>query len=258
MAEIKWIKIAADIFDNRKIRQIDSLPKGDMIIVIWLRLLCLAGSVNDSGSVYLTKEIPYTDRMLSKQFGKPLAAVQLALKTFEQFGMIETIDGVIKVSNWEKYQNTDKMNEIREYNRAAKQRSRAKLAKNKMSLTSQGQVGEMSLNVNTQKKKKEEDIDIESHSFILSSEGEKKSNLTCQENVDEKNLQKRKLLGGTLGGGVVILSDEQLESLCNALSVDELNKYIEIIRDCELSGKKFKKKTHYQAILDMARRDRKV
>ena len=64
MNEVRWIKLAADIFDNRKIRQIEALPDGDAIIVIWLKLLCLAGTINDGGLIYFTREIPYTEEHL--------------------------------------------------------------------------------------------------------------------------------------------------------------------------------------------------
>ena len=126
MADVKWIKMATNLFDNRKIRQIESLPDGDAIIVIWMKLLCLAGNINDSGLVYFTKEIPYTEEMLATEFNRPLKTVQLALKTFEQFKMVEVVENILHVSNWEKYQSVDKLNEIREYNRLAKQRSREK------------------------------------------------------------------------------------------------------------------------------------
>ena len=43
MAEVKWIKIVTDIFDDEKILLIETLPEADSIIVIWLKLLCLAG-----------------------------------------------------------------------------------------------------------------------------------------------------------------------------------------------------------------------
>ena len=117
MSDVKWIKIATDIFDNRKIRMIESMPDGDAIIVIWVKLLCLAGNVNDKGFIYLTQEIPYTDQMLSVQFGKPLSTVQLALKTFKEFGMIEIVDDMLHISSWEKYQNVDGMEKIREQTR---------------------------------------------------------------------------------------------------------------------------------------------
>ena len=126
MADVKWIKLTTSIFENRKIRQIETLPDGDAIIVIWVKLLCLAGNINDSGFVYFTKEIPYTEQMLATQFNRPLPTVQLALQTFEQFGMVEIVDNMLLISNWEKYQSVDRLQELREYNRLAKQKSRAK------------------------------------------------------------------------------------------------------------------------------------
>lgn len=115
--EVKWIKICTDIFNNRKIKQIESLPNGDSLIVIWFKLLCLAGDTNNNGAIYMTKEIPYTDQMLSTAFNRPLSTIKLALETFKRFGMIEIIDEVIYISNWEKYQNVEGMDKIREQNR---------------------------------------------------------------------------------------------------------------------------------------------
>lgn len=124
MGEVKWIKLAADIFDNRKIRQIESLPDGDAIVVIWLKLLCLAGNINDSGLVYFTKEIPYTEEMMATQFNRPLPTIKLALQVFEQFGMIKTEDDLLKIANWEKYQNSEGLEKIKEQNRLRKQKQR--------------------------------------------------------------------------------------------------------------------------------------
>ena len=117
MADVKWIKLSTDIFDNRKIRQIECLPDGDSIIVIWVKLMCLAGEINDCGMVYFTREIPYTDQMLAQQFNRPLTTVQMALNTFQQFGMVELIDNILHISNWEKYQNIEGLEKIREQTR---------------------------------------------------------------------------------------------------------------------------------------------
>ena len=129
MADVKWIKLATDIFDNRKIKLIEKMPEGDSIIVIWLKLLCLAGTVNDSGLVYLTREVPYTDEMLSAIFDRPLTTVRLALQTFERFDMIETVNDILLLPSWEKYQNVDGLEKVREQNRIrkAKQRETQKL-----------------------------------------------------------------------------------------------------------------------------------
>lgn len=127
MAEVQWIKIVTDIFDNRKIKQIEYMPEADSILVIWFKLLCLAGNINESGLLLITKDIPYTEEMLANEFKRPLNTVRLALATFQRFGMIEIVDDVLGVSNWEKYQNEDKLVQIREQNRLRKQKQRAKL-----------------------------------------------------------------------------------------------------------------------------------
>ena len=129
MAEVKWIKIVTNIFDNRKIKQIETLPDGDTIIIIWFKLLCLTGQINDKGLVYLTQEVPYTEEMLSTEFNRPLKTIQLAMRTFQSFGMIEIIDNIYHISNWENYQNVEGMEKIREQTRkrVAKYREKQKL-----------------------------------------------------------------------------------------------------------------------------------
>lgn len=117
MAEISWIKLDIRIFDNRKIKQIRSMPDGNSILMIWLQLLCLAGNINDQGKIYLTEQMPYTDQMLATAFDENISLIQLALKTFQMFDMIDIEDNFIYVLNWEKYQAIDKMEKIREQTR---------------------------------------------------------------------------------------------------------------------------------------------
>lgn len=129
MAEIKWIKITTDIFDDEKILLIESMPEADSLIVIWFKLLAFAGKSNNNGVFMLSNRIPYTDEMLATIFRRNINTVRLALRTFEQFGMIENIEGIITIPNWEKHQNVDGMEKIREKNRArvAKYREKQKL-----------------------------------------------------------------------------------------------------------------------------------
>ena len=124
MSDVRWIKIYTNMFDNRKIKQIEKLPKGNALLVTWLKLLTLAGNVNDSGFVYFTKDIPYTDQMLATEFDMPLSTIQLALNVFKQYEMIDITDDLLKISNWEKYQNVEGMEKIREQNRIRKQNQR--------------------------------------------------------------------------------------------------------------------------------------
>ena len=117
MADIKWIKLATDVFDDEKILLIESLPEADSIIVIWFKLLCLAGKQNNSGVFMMGNAIPYTDAMLATIFRRNEATVTLALKTFERFGMVELIDDVITIPNWGKHQNLDQLEHKAEYMR---------------------------------------------------------------------------------------------------------------------------------------------
>lgn len=165
MAEVKWIKMATNIWDNRKIVQIESLPDGDTIIVIWLKLLCLAGTTNDSGMVYFTKEIPYTEQMLSTLFNRPLATIQFALKVFQEFEMISIIDDFLQISNWKKYQNIEGMDKIREQNRIRKQNQRER----QKIMIEQDMSRDMSRDVTQQNKikNKKEDIDKEKDNKLI-------------------------------------------------------------------------------------------
>lgn len=126
MADVKWIKITTDMFDNRKIKHLRKLPEGNSIVLIWVMLLTMAGRCNSGGMIFLTENIPYTPKMLADELDFEESTVQLALKALEEFNMVEIIDNGLCISNWEKYQSVDRLAEIREYNRLAQKRSRAK------------------------------------------------------------------------------------------------------------------------------------
>lgn len=117
MADVKWIKIATDIFNDEKILLIESLSEADTIITIWFKLLCLAGRQNNSGIFIMNDKIPYTDKMLATIFRRKEASVQMALKTFQEFEMIEIVDNVITIPNWDKYQKLDAYEAKKEYDR---------------------------------------------------------------------------------------------------------------------------------------------
>lgn len=117
MAEVKWIKVCTDIFDDDKILLIESMPKADSLLVIWFKLLCMAGKQNNDGVFMLNEKTPYTDKMLATIFHRPVNIVKSALEVFEQFGMIEVVNGTYTIPNWEKHQNTEKLEKDKELNR---------------------------------------------------------------------------------------------------------------------------------------------
>ena len=153
MAEVKWIKITTTIFDDEKMKLIDVLPENDAIIVIWFKLLALAGKTNDDGYVYVMKGMATTDEVLSTVFNRPLSIIRLALETFTRFGMIE-VNHHINIINWEKHQNIDGLDKIREQNRIRQEKHREKKKSNVTVTLSNGTEEDKNKNKN---KIKEED-----------------------------------------------------------------------------------------------------
>ena len=130
MAEVKWVKITTSMFDNRKIKHLRRLPDGNNIVLIWVMLLTMAGRCNAGGMVFLTENIPYTPKMLADELDFEENTVALALRALEQFGMICTDENCFRIANWDKYQNIEGLDLIREQNRkrVAKLRNKRKQA----------------------------------------------------------------------------------------------------------------------------------
>ena len=124
MAEITWVKLTINMFDDEKIRLIEAMPEADAIIIIWVRLLTLAGKTNDDGRIYIDEDLPYTDEMLATIFNKQLNTIRLALETFKRFKMIDTSEGVILITNWEKHQNVEGMSRVKLQNAERQKRYR--------------------------------------------------------------------------------------------------------------------------------------
>ncbi|WP_315078571.1 phage replisome organizer N-terminal domain-containing protein [uncultured Clostridium sp.] len=83
-----------------------------------IRLLVQAGKTNSNGFIFLGENIPYSDEMLSTIFCRPLTSIRLALKTLKDFRMIKVDeDNLIKIINWEKHQNVEGMERVREQNK---------------------------------------------------------------------------------------------------------------------------------------------
>lgn len=128
MSSVKWIKINIDMFDDEKIKIIQAMPEGDSLLVVWIKLITLAGKTNDGGYIYIAENMPYTEEMLSTIMNKPINTIRLALSTFLSLKMIEEDTKGIYLVNFEKHQSLDKMEKLKEQNRirVAKYRDKKK------------------------------------------------------------------------------------------------------------------------------------
>lgn len=122
---ITWIKLSVNIFEDEKIQIIESMPEGPQMILVWIKLLTLAGKINQEGIITLTENKAYTPEYLATLFRMPVEFVNHALETFQDFGMITTDENYkIIITHWTKYQNVEAMERVRQ-----KERERKKLAR---------------------------------------------------------------------------------------------------------------------------------
>ena len=129
MAEAKWVKFEVNMFDDTKLKIIDNMDKRDLIIYIWTRLLVLAGKANCGGHLYITYNIAYTIKTLAIEFNRKIEDVKFAIKVLKKLEMIEVAeDKTFKIKNWEKHQNVEGMERLRNENsrRVAKHRAKKK------------------------------------------------------------------------------------------------------------------------------------
>ena len=255
MAEVQWIKLTTNIFDNRKIRHLRKLPDGDSIVLIWLMLLTIAGKCNAGGRIYLTERIPYDSKMLADELDFEENTVKLALEALQRFDMIEFDGAFLLISGWEEHQNIDGMDKIRENKRLAQARWREK-QRNKSTVDSTVDSTE------TESDNAEEEEEKNKNKIKNERMNEEDQSFDHSKNVenDVENSEREKVVTrfGELFQGFVMLSDAQMDDLLDKLSLEEFEKYCAVVADNERRGKHYKRKTHYQAILQMALNDRKT
>ncbi len=239
MAEVKWIKIVTDVFNDEKILLIESLPECDSIIVIWFKLLCLAGKNNNCGVFTLNNKIPYTEEMFATIFRRPLNIVRLALKTFQEFGMIEIENNTVIIPNWEKHQSLESFEMAREQTRKRVQKHREKqkqIAQNDCNVTVTQDVTLQYENVTQTDKIRLDKIRLEEDKDII---------------LQDKPAKTPKVKYGEFQN--VLLTDEEYQKLQDKFSdyqakIENLSSYI------ASKGKKYT--SHYATILTWARAEK--
>lgn len=247
MAEVKWIKIVTDVFDDEKTLMIETLPEADSIIVIWFKLLCLAGKQNNSG-VFLMGRMPYTDEMFATVFRRPINTVRLALKTFEDFGMIEIINDTVTIPNWNKHQSLDAYEKKKERDRIYRAERRA----------AQKAIAESRPTIDDKSSDKSLDVALQSRrdKKKIRTDGDVDVDVVDDTATATTEQNQLKCLGG-MGKNVVYLSDNQFESLLDTLGLDAFNRYIERLATF-IIDKNAHVKNHYDTIMKWYREDSSV
>ena len=267
MAEGKkfyWLKLKRDFFKRHDIRIIEEMPNGKDYVLFYLKLLL--ESIDHEGSLRFSDTIPYNEQMLSVVTNTNVDIVRSAMKLFVELGMMSICDDqTIYMAEVDKLigsaVDNDGANRVRRFREKKKQEE---LPDATPSVTGALQDVTESVTEDNERKREEKDKELD-----LELENERKNESSFDQST-ERTLypfstelftdadKKRMSLGGELGKGVVLLSQEQMDDLLEKLSLEEFDHYVGVVASCILNGKPFKRKTHYQAILDMAFADRKI
>lgn len=223
-SDVKWVKIVVDVFDDEKILMIETMPECDTIIVIWFKLLCLAGKQNNGG-VFQMGQMPYTDEMFAAIFRRPINTVRLALNTFERFGMIEIIRDTVTIPNWGKHQSLDAYEKKKERDRERIARKRAE------------QRALIAMSPDTSP-----DASPDVASLEEDKEGEEDKRVLSKDNTRKKPAKNK---FGEYGN--VQLTDDEYSDLAEVYGEDVRDKAISFL-DAYIEEKGYKSKSHNLAI----------
>lgn len=269
MAEIKWIKMIVGMFDGMSFKKIKRAKIGgesyrDKLTAVWFELLDLAGRCNHDGALVSSGDIPFTDLdEIAIQIDRDEEELKLCMAFYLKEHMVTIEDDVYSISNWGVYQNVEGMERIREQTRQRVAKYREKRQLTDGNATCNVTVTDGNALEEEGEEDKDKDIDIKKErknesSFVQPTNIENDFFNDFSTELSTIEDTKRKMLGGELGKGVVFLSNDQIADLLDKLSLEEFNHYVGVVADCVLSGKTFKRKTHYKAILDMAMADRRI
>jgi hypothetical protein len=251
-----WMKLKEGFMTSDTVDYFMSQPNGANYVVLY-QMLCLK-TINTGGR--LARQIgeimiPFdVDKIQRDCKWFSVDTVRIALNLYKSFGLIyEDVDGMLVLADHQNLVGSETDYAVQK--RIQRQGNTPPLLKE-----GEEDVDIVHQVVHTENRDKiEEEREEEKekeYSFIHSvADGNSEK---VENSVENREEAKRRYLQGSLGKGVVFLSDEQMDDLLDCLSIEEFNHYVTVVADCELNGKPYKRKTHYQAIKDMAIKDRKI
>ncbi len=247
-----WVRLYIGMFDGESFRAIRYRgrkgPSRDRLTAVWVELLALAGRANNGGRLTDGRGRPMPPDALAVQLSRTARELRPALEYFLEDGMLSADGEGYRLTNWLTYQGfapKSAAERMRHY-RARKAANVTHDVTHDVTLSdadvtlSDADVTHGVTDVTRT------DIDIDSD-----------SDQDSEKDFLSFSLSQRRALGGALGQGRVLLSDEQMDDLLSRMSMEEFDHYVAAVANEEARGHHYRKKTHYDAILEMATRDRR-
>jgi len=93
MADIKWIKVAVDMFEDDRLFYLSTYRDGDALIIQWIKLLCASGKTNDYGRVAFE---------LLENFDSQ------NIEVFQSLGLVSRKGDEIYIADWKRFIKVDR------------------------------------------------------------------------------------------------------------------------------------------------------
>ncbi len=235
MAEKKkyyWLKLKRDFFKRHDIRIVEAMPNGKDYILFYLKLLL--ESIDHEGTLRFSETIPYNEQMLSVVTNTNIDTVKSAMELFIELNMMTVYDDqTIYMTEVDKLIGSETANAERV------RRHRALKAQTL-------QCNTLVTNGNTEIEK-EKEIEQDTDTEV---EVEAATATATEEN-------QLKLVGGSLGKGVVYLTDCQLHDLMDRLGIDAFNRGVARLATW-IIDKNAHVNNHYETILKWYKEDSQV
>ena len=229
MAEGKkfyWLKLKRDFFKRHDIRIIEEMQNGKDYVLFYLKLLL--ESIDHEGSLRFSDTIPYNEQMLSVITNTNVDIVRAAMKLFLELNLIEIFDDqTIYMGEVEKMIGSE--SESAERMRRLRQRQKPSL--------SDGNVQKSDIEKEIEEEK-ESDTDTENERKSENSAAQSTDTDSDELSTDFSTVEdtKRKMLGGELGKGVVLLSQDQIDDLRGGLNGEAAALLVDILRSGVFRG----------------------
>lgn len=224
-----WLKLKRDFFKRHDIQIIESMPNGKDYILFYLKLLC--ESVDHSGNLRFSEQIPYSEQMLSTITNTNIDIVRSAIKVFIELQMMELLDdGTFFMNEVNKMigsaVDNDNANRQRRYREKQKQLS---LQESYVDVTNNNESKSIELDTDTDKDK-ESELELEKETEDIPKQ--KKEKETKHKYGEYQH---------------VLLTDKQYEKLVNDYGEFEVQNAIKFL-DEYIQMKGYKAKDHNLAL----------
>lgn len=99
---------ASYLLNNARLKIAEGLPVGDMLSVVYMKMVAIAVISNEDGFLMVDKQTPYTENTLRIHLNRSTQHMRYALTGLKENGLIEITEDGFKVIDYKEFLPNDK------------------------------------------------------------------------------------------------------------------------------------------------------